>query len=691
MMFPVQALADLVVGMVEAVSPSEIVVSLGGETPQAIALNTGMPTPFPRINGYVLLPNESGATVAYVTWIGITRSPLPRGEGRQADVIDLPFPTRRMTVSPIGTLMVRSTSSTGDQLELSRGVRAFPSVGDQVLVPTAAQIAAIVGARDEDRRVQIGTSPLAMDADIMVDPDKIFGRHLAVLGNTGSGKSCSVAGLIRWSLDAATAEREKLGRQGRPNGRFIILDPNGEYRQAFADDPDNARIFRVPPLEKGETALKVPAWLWNGLEWSTLSHAQPGVQRPLLRQGLRELKSGYQGDLSEDERIGVLAHSYKTSIDAALAAGRQEYTGFQPTLNIGSILRALGDDSSAWSQAASAGIKDDVDSLEDSVLSLIGQRRNARGFWSDFAAAELQAISDALAPVAGAKPEHEEQGAFMHEDAPIPFELPLLTSHLEGLAQRQGSNMAGFIATLGLRIKSMLADRRLGSVIDDREGVDFKDWLETYVGADGASNGNVAVIDLSLIPSEIVHIVVSVLARLVFEALQRYRRKNDGETLPTVLVLEEAHNFVKGVGSSDTETWSASDLCRDVFERIAREGRKFGLGLLVSSQRPSELSPTLLAQCNTFLLHRIVNDADQRLVSKLVPDSVGGLLRELPSLPARHAVLLGWAAPIPILVEMRDLPKAHQPRSADPAYWDVWIGERDRPVDWQAIVGAWTE
>jgi DNA helicase HerA-like ATPase len=228
-------------------------------------------------------------------------------------------------------------------------------------------------------------------------------------------------------------------------------------------------------------------------------------------------------------------------------------------------------------------------------------------------------------------------------------------------------------------------------VIDDREGVDFKDWLETYVGADGASNGNVAVIDLSLIPSEIVHIVVSVLARLVFEALQRYRRKNDGETLPTVLVLEEAHNFVKGVGSSDTETWSASDLCRDVFERIAREGRKFGLGLLVSSQRPSELSPTLLAQCNTFLLHRIVNDADQRLVSKLVPDSVGGLLRELPSLPARHAVLLGWAAPIPILVEMRDLPKAHQPRSADPAYWDVWIGERDRPVDWQAIVGAWTE
>ncbi|MGR6743560.1 ATP-binding protein, partial [Aeromonas veronii] len=104
----------------------------------------------------------------------------------------------------------------------------------------------------------------------------------------------------------------------------------------------------------------------------------------------------------------------------------------------------------------------------------------------------------------------------------------------------------------------------------------------------------------------------------------------------------------------------------------AREGRKFGLGLVVSSQRPSELSPTLLAQCNTFLLHRIVNDADQKLVSKLVPDNIGGLLKELPSLPSGQAILLGWAAPIPVLVEMNELPFELRPQSDDPDYWDVW-------------------
>jgi hypothetical protein len=358
---------------------------------------------------------------------------------------------------------------------------------------------------------------------------------------------------------------------------------------------------------------------------------------------------------------------------------------------MGSILVALTTDCAAWRGTASETIRDQVGDLENAVDALVGQKQNRSGYWSDFAGADLQAISEALSSIAAVMPQTRDQETAMHEDAPLPFDLSMLSSHLQGLAQRQGSNMGPFIATLGLRIKGMLSDRRLGNVISDPDGIQFAHWLEKYIGGNEASNGNVAVIDLSLIPSEIIHTVVAVLSRLVFEALQRYRKANDGQTLPTVLVLEEAHNFVKGIGASDTELWSSADLCRDVFERIAREGRKFGLGLIVSSQRPSELSPTLLAQCNTFILHRIVNDADQRLISKLVPDAVGGLLRELPSLPSRHAVLLGWATPIPILVEIRDLPLAHQPRSADPAYWDVWTGASDRPVDWNEIARAWTE
>ena len=137
----------------------------------------------------------------------------------------------------------------------------------------------------------------------------------------------------------------------------------------------------------------------------------------------------------------------------------------------------------------------------------------------------------------------------------------------------------------------------------------------------GAGPPRPAVIDLSLVPSEVIHVVVSVLARMVFEAVQRYRR-DEGQELPTTLVLEEAHTFVHrdlaGEGAPP-----AGRACARVFERIAREGRKFGLGLVLASQRPSEVSPTVLSQCNTFLLHRIVNDRDQELVKRLVPDGLG--------------------------------------------------------------------
>jgi DNA helicase HerA-like ATPase len=185
--------------------------------------------------------------------------------------------------------------------------------------------------------------------------------------------------------------------------------------------------------------------------------------------------------------------------------------------------------------------------------------------------------------------------------------------------------------------------------------------------------------------------LIGVLGRVVFEGLQRYRKQQpDGLSLPTVLVLEEAHTFVRRGREEDSSATSPAQLCRDTSERIAREGRKFGLGLVLSSQRPSELSATVLAHCNTFLLHRLVNDGDQSLVARLVPDNVGGLLRELPSLPARQAILLGWATPIPVLVEMNHLAAEHRPQSDDPDFWDVWTGKSARAINWESIAESWT-
>jgi len=109
----------------------------------------------------------------------------------------------------------------------------------------------------------------------------------------------------------------------------------------------------------------------------------------------------------------------------------------------------------------------------------------------------------------------------------------------------------------------------------------------------------------------------------------------------------------------------------------------------LSSQRPSELSATVLAQCNTFILHRIVNDRDQQLVTRLVPDNLAGILSELPRLPTKRAILLGWVAPVPIMVEIRELPRNHCPKSQDPSFWEIWTGMEEREIDWDEIADDW--
>ena len=277
------------------------------------------------------------------------------------------------------------------------------------------------------------------------------------------------------------------------------------------------------------------------------------------------------------------------------------------------------------------------------------------------------------------------------EDVPIPFNGTDLADHLEVLAEQE--NVSQYLDFLVARMRTFLSDPKMRAVVGDTDSITLEKWLQDYIGTDNAENGCVSVIDLSLVPTEVVHVVTAVIARMVFEALQRYV-KVSGSALPTALVMEEAHTFIKRY-KEDIENQDAATICCQVFERIAREGRKFGLGLVLSSQRPSELSPTVLSQCNTFLLHRISNDRDQALVHRLVPDNLQGFLRELPSLPSQSAILLGWASELPVLVKMNDLPKSQQPRSDDPEFWGVWVGkdEEGKPIsrkaDWKHLAYDW--
>ncbi len=265
---PFEHAGSLRIGTVDFVFPDEIKVLLDIEAPDSVALNAGSPRPFPRVNGYVLIPVDDGYLVGQIEWLTVERSSFPKRRGMQNfGLIDLPYPLRRMSLNPLGTL--RKKPSSTSEYGFRRGADSLPSIGTGVLLPTEKQLHSIVESGDR-RRVKIGNSPLAAYAEVRVDPDRIFGRHLAVLGNTGSGKSCSVAGLIHWSLDQARAASGST-----PNARFVVLDPNGEYAHAFGS---SARVFQV---NAEVNPLKVPLWFWNSAEWCAFTQASARAQRAI--------------------------------------------------------------------------------------------------------------------------------------------------------------------------------------------------------------------------------------------------------------------------------------------------------------------------------------------------------------------------------------------------------------------------
>ncbi|WP_263418403.1 ATP-binding protein [Terriglobus albidus] len=686
---PYEYAESLRIGTVEFVSPDEIKVSLDIEAPESMALNVGVPRPFPRVNSYVLIPVDDAYLVGQIEWITVERSAFPKRRGMQDfGLIDLPFPLRKMSLNPLGMLRNTSAKPTdSSSFSFRRGADALPSIGNAVLLPTEDQLKSIVesGAR---RRVKVGTSPLASNAEVRVDPDRLFGRHLAVLGNTGSGKSCSVAGLIRWSVEQAHKEGGKI-----PNARFVVLDPNGEYSRAFEDTkpPLKAKLFQVnPPAGSACKPLHIPLWFWSSSEWSSFTQASSRTQRPVLIHALRSVRDGHiepAADATQDRRrfLRTVVSTLTLEKNAGVPWG-----SFPKPKNFLEKVKKWRDTLNQDLTGTVGAQHDALSAFVDRLDELISPRSIPHAH-ADFSRLEVEDLIR-LASVA-----HSAFGGSVTDaepldvDAPLPFSGESLLRSVEASAEMM--NVSEHTETLLIRIRSLLSSIIVRSIMNDSPEVTLQGWLEEYIGSEDLDSGCVSVLDLSLVPTEVIHVVTAVVARMIFEGLQRYRRIH-GTVLPTVLVMEEAHTFIKRY-KTDGESYDAASVCCQVFERISREGRKFGLGLVLSSQRPSELSPTVLSQCNSFLLHRISNDHDQKLIHSLVPDNLKGLLRELPSLPSQYAILLGWASELPLLVKMNDLPVAHQPKSDDPDFWNVWTGRDDtgdvvlRPARWKDVAEQW--
>jgi DNA helicase HerA-like ATPase len=252
----------------------------------------------------------------------------------------------------------------------------------------------------------------------------------------------------------------------------------------------------------------------------------------------------------------------------------------------------------------------------------------------------------------------------------------------------QGS-LHGKLTNFVNRLENKLNDSRLNFFLGEQSmKITFEETLQKLLGYSSKSESNVTVIDLSGVPFEVLSITVSLISRLVFEYGYIYKRircaKNPNEKInndiPILLVYEEAHKYVP---NSDLSKYRASKVA---IERIAKEGRKYGVTLLLASQRPSEISETIFSQCSNFIAMRLTNPADQGYVKKLLPDSLGSLIDKMTSFRQGEALLVGESIILPSIVQIE--PCIHSPSSSDIPYWQLWK-EEWKDMDFSAIKTEW--
>lgn len=243
---------------------------------------------------------------------------------------------------------------------------------------------------------------------------------------------------------------------------------------------------------------------------------------------------------------------------------------------------------------------------------------------------------------------------------------------------------------LGIRraldqMRTRLLDRQYAFLLNpgpwasDHDGAtasNLEQLLEAWLGHDRS----ITILDLSGVPSAVLERLIGAILRIVYEALFWGREiPEGGRQRPLLVVMEEAHRYLNKEGSG---------LARDMAQRIVKEGRKFGIGAMIVSQRPSEVDETVLSQCGTFVALRLSNAADRNRVQSTLPDSLIGIAESLPVLRTGEAIITGEAAKLPIRCRVALPPESQRPRSEDPLVAERW-SQTHAPGDYVRLASVW--
>ncbi len=323
------------------------------------------------------------------------------------------------------------------------------------------------------------------------------------------------------------------------------------------------------------------------------------------------------------------------------------------------------------------------------VFKAVGHARLVHRGWIE-KSKKWEGTADGSVEPADHRPTHEKWRPRIAEydaDTPNAFSLEEFERHIrmeQGVRVNKGnwdpmapSDFKPYASVLD-KLKVLRSDPRLKFMMSELESkhTDLPAILAQFVGRiESKPKADIRVVDISGLPNEVAGPLTAAIGRLLFQ-YKVWQTHEERQRNPVLLVCEEAHRYVPDTGLAEYQS------AQKAIRRVAKEGRKYGLGIMLVSQRPADVERTVLSQCNSWIVMRLTNATDQEYVSKFLPDNLTGLSRLLPSLSRQEAVFVGEAAAVPARIMIQTLPKERLPRSNDVPFVDGWA---KGPVDAAAI------
>lgn len=445
-------------------------------------------------------------------------------------------------------------------MSFNRGVTVYPTLGDRVRIASKPELEfAFYG--DAKNTVRVGCIRQDPSIGAMVRVDDLLGKHFAILGTTGTGKSCTTALILRAIL------------QKNPAAHMVLLDPHNEYATAFGEFAEV-----ISPRN-----MQLPAWLLT----------------------FEEIVEVLIGDAERKAEIEILQELIPIA-KGRYSAGRQG--GGSASVRRGSL-----------------------DSGRYTV------------------------------------------------DTPVPYRISDLTSLIdERMGKLENKKDLTPYRQLRGRIENISQDGRYAFMFGSLTVYDGMTQVLSRIFRVPVAGKPLTILELTGIPSEVVNVVVSVLCRMTFD----FALWGEGQ-IPVTIVCEEAHRYVP------LNTAAGFEPAKRAIAKIAKEGRKYGASLCIITQRPAEIDPTILSQCNTVFALRMSNDRDQAIVQSAVADTGSGLMEFLPSLGQREAIAFGDGVPLPVRIKFDELPKSALPRSSTARFSEKWQHSLGDEAFLEQVVERW--